>query len=528
MWLAAETRRKIATLTPVLTVASRRSRALGPLARRGARAQAAAAGLLAILLLGCGTSSRSLTNRAASTPEPHGVQFQPIDGGPHYFAGKSQNGAWLDSHILIGGWLEQPQSAQDVSDAVAMGENIYWNLAGNPGSGNVVDYNVIRAGGMHVSAPSSDSTTGPETVAWDGSDEADMDYGPGASGWNRHGTSYNSSDCVPSGSKCGYTAASFFYTGRPATYGVPAYRVGSRAVHQGFGKGVLFWESNGQAARFLRFSDVLSADSYWLTDPDLQTASQGGCGLLPHSPSACGGGGGQGLSAAQAQLPANYSFDVTRLEHLAALDGGSKPVVVDVETGCPFANAGSRCATPAGSVAAAWHALIAGARGIIWFQHNFSGPCVDYRTFIDGSNPASGKYNCQQTPGVTLHRLVQAIGGFDRKVAALNDVLLAPKAVGYAAATGDVSLTAKVWGGACYVFAGSGQPATPPPVNQSVTFRLADPYNGPVSVYGENRLVHSAGGVFRDTFADADSVHIYRVHGGRTCRAPVGSPRARR
>jgi hypothetical protein len=117
--------------------------------------------------------------------------------------------------------------------------------------------------------------------------------------------------------------------------------------------------------------------------------------------------------------------------------------------------------------------------------------------------------------------MVEAIGAFDREIARLNDVLLAPTAVGYASTSADVSLMAKVSGGACYVFAGSGQPAKPPPADQAVEVRLADAYSGPVSVYGENRTVQAAGGVFRDTFADADTVHVYRISGGRTCRQPA-------
>jgi hypothetical protein len=173
--------------------------------------------------------------------------------------------------------------------------------------------------------------------------------------------------------------------------------------------------------------------------------------------------------------------------------------------------------TPPQAIAAAWHSLIAGARGIIWFQHNFSGPCQDYRTFTDGSSPSSSMYNCQQTPGVTLHDLVTAISGFDHEVLSLNDVLLSPTAVGYVSTTGDVSTMAKAYGGSCYVFAGSGQPINPPPANQSVTFNLADGYTGPVTVHNESRTLTASGGNFHDTFADANSVHIYRIADASTC-----------
>ena len=105
-------------------------------------------------------------------------------------------------------------------------------------------------------------------------------------------------------------------------------------MSQGLGKGVLFFETNSQAAPFLKYSDILSADDYWLTDQHNLNWVNGACDLAPGS-SACGGGRGPGLNAAEAELPANYYWNVTRLATLQARNGSSKPVVVDVETGCP-------------------------------------------------------------------------------------------------------------------------------------------------------------------------------------------------
>jgi hypothetical protein len=122
-------------------------------------------------------------------------------------------------------------------------------------------------------------------------------------------------------------------------------------------------------------------------------------------------------------------------------------------------------------------------------------------------------YNCQQTPGVTLHNVVQFVTAFDQEVNSVNSVLLSPTAVGYVSTTGDVSTLAKAYGGSCYVFAGSGQPATPPPANQSVTFSVADHYAGPVTVFDENRTLQANNGTFTDTFANANAVHIYQLSG---------------
>ena len=439
-------------------------------------------------------SSPSHAGGAPSATEglPPGVTLRQIDGGPHYYAHIDPASAWMDQHIMVGAWLEQPLGATEVGYDVAMGNNIYWSLAGNPldtrDCGGIqpcrVNFNVIRAAGMHASAPDVTAESGSETVAYEGTDEPDLNFGPGSNKWNPKGV-YNQTSCIPYGSKCGYTVANFFYTGRPASYGSPGYPVGRKPIIQGFGESILFWETNDQAAKFLTYSDTLSADSYWMTGPQLDLPSQGGCALLPNSYKACGTGNGPGLTTAQRALPANYAFDVTRLEQIEAQDGSSKPVTVDVESGCPGTNI---CTTPAASTAAAWHAIIAGARGIIWFQHNFGGPCVDFSTFYDGSDPASPKYNCQQTPGVTLHDVVSNVSAFNHEVARLNNVLLSPFAENYVSTgNADVSAMAKYSDRVFWIFAASGKPAMPPPDNQSVTFTVAGGYSGPVTAVGEHR-----------------------------------------
>jgi hypothetical protein len=232
---------------------------------------------------------------------PAGVTLREIDGGPNYFAHINHKSAWMDHHILLGGWLEEPLDAADVAYDRAAGENIYWNLAGFghtcDGGPCVASYKVIRNVGMHVSAPGVAADSGPESVAYEGTDEADMNFGPGWDAWNKA-----DDRCVPAGGKCGYTVVRRFYTGQPASLGSPGYPTNGTVKHQGYGKGVLFWETPKQAAEFLRFTDILSADSYWMTDTSLRLASQGGCALFPNNPVICGDGGGQGPAATPGEL----------------------------------------------------------------------------------------------------------------------------------------------------------------------------------------------------------------------------------
>jgi hypothetical protein len=477
------------------------------------------AGLMAAGAVACSTSAQSETVASAanamslSSPAlPRGVTLLQIDGGTNYYAHISPGSAWMDKHILVGAWLEQPTTATEVHYDVAMGNNIYWNLAGSPYNPQDyrVNYNVIRAAGMHVSAPDVTPQSGSETVAYEGSDESDMAFGAGWNGW----TGFNpknpdaNANCIPTGSDCGFTVAKFFYTGEPTSDGTTGYPTGKKPIDQGYGGGVLFWDTNAEAATFLKYSDTLSADSYWMTDADLQAPSQAACHLLPLTSKECGEWNGPGLTKAERALAANYAYDVTRL---ASLTHDSKPVVVDVETGCPGFS-GAPCIAPAATKAAAWHALIAGARGIIWFQDNLNGKCFDFRSFYDGSNPKSPGYNCQQTPGVTLHDVVVNVSAINHEIAALNSVLLAPFAQNYVSVgSADVSVMAKDLNGKFWVFAASGKPVQPPQNNQRVTFKIAGNYTGPVKVYDENRVLQAVDGVFTDTFYNQYSVHIYEI-----------------
>jgi hypothetical protein len=438
-------------------------------------------------------ASASITACSGSAPKgtsdlPVKVTLRQIDGGPHYFANLDPAAAWMDSHILLGAWYEEPRTAAEVGYDVAMGNNMYWDLAGEAdNAADRVGYNVIRKAGMHACVPDRGSQTGSESLCSFGYDELDMKIGPTAAGYGKAAGAFN----------------------KPV--------IPSTVVYQNYGKGVLFsannchgcWETAIAAAKWLKYSDILSADSYWMTDPDLNSFSQGGCALLPNSRTACTNGNSSvGLTNAQRALPANYAYNVTHLEQLQAMNGPSKPVIVPVETGCP----GSACVDVAQFTASAWHAIIAGARGILWFQHNF-GKCYDDNTFYDGADPGSPMRNCQVTPGETLADLVAGVTAFNKEVTSLNAVLLSPFADGYVSTSADVSVMAKDDGGQFYVFAASGKPATPPTDGLHATFALASSYTGPVTVIGENRTIQAENGQFTDTFANENSVHIYRIGG---------------
>ena len=114
------------------------------------------------------------------------------------------------------------------------------------------------------------------------------------------------------------------------------------------------------------FQQVVSNDIYWFTDPNVSGSSEGGKLL----------NGGHPLTPTQTRRAANYGYTVDRMR---ALDAWMqrKPIWNFVEVGWPFtetAAQGARAIQPAEVTAAVWHSIIAGARGIIYFNHSFGGP----------------------------------------------------------------------------------------------------------------------------------------------------------
>ena len=443
-----------------------------------------------------------VTVTAASGTLPDGVTLRQIDGGTAYYSSYT-NGAPLDSIYPVGAWMELPISASDVATDVDAGLNVYFNLAGSPGSpGNLrVDYNIIRNGGMLVIAPDTSSNTGVETVGWFGVDEADMTYGPGIDAWR--GSAWEATNhttwgaCNPSqevGGQCGYTVTEWFMNQLPSL-GVSD----GRLWYNGHGKGVLFWETDNQAALFVnQYTDIACADSYWFTDSDLNEASQGGCRLLPLSYECQHW---TRISNAQRKLAANYAYNIQRINALLSTPH-SKPIYAYVELGTPGSS--GETITPDQIKAAVWHSIIAGARGIIYFNHSFAG-AVTYNILYDGATPSSPLYATYKP----VRDMVKSVGA---QINTLTPVLLAPFADGYVTAAGTVMYMAKYSDNKFYVFAGSGKLGTPPAANQVVTFTLADQHNGSINVFSESRTVTATNGVFTDTFADDNTIHIYEVN----------------
>ncbi len=163
--------------------------------------------------------------------------------------------------------------------------------------------------------------------------------------------------------------------------------------------------------------------------------------------------------------------------------------------------------TPEQVRAEVWMAIVHGARGLIYFCHQFQPRFIEAGLLAD-------------------EEMAKAVGAINRQVqslaAAINGPVVAGEVrveaepatvsadLGKAMKTGPIALTVRRHGGATYVFAVrmEGAPA-------KATFHVRGlPDGARVTVLGEDRAIESRGGAFRDAFA-GHAVHLYRIDGPR-------------
>jgi hypothetical protein len=408
---------------------------------------------------------------AVAVPEGHSaptqVVLEQVDGGPGWYGRFTDPLPSRPSFFPIAVWFESVVSAGDVRLDNAAGLNTYVVLTADS------DMPLVRRSGMRAIVQSSERTRftgiGAETAGWELMDEIDMTDGPGAGDGRL----------------------------RDILASLPA---DGRLRYNNFGKGVLFWQSDADARRFVNaYADLVSADAYWFTDDGICTASEGGRLV---------NGGARDLSPAECHRAANYGATVTRMRSLVS-PAGSRPVWAFVELGHPFTEPDWPTITPAQVRAAVWHSLIAGARGIIYFNHSFGGANETQHILRD---PAYGAIR-------------SAVSATNRQIAALAPVLNAPTLrSGWSQGAGTTAMVK--WSGRhFYLFAGSaGSRATG-------TFSIPCVGDATAAVLSEGRAIAVRDGIFADTFADGNAIHLYRIDGGSSCGlttvAPAPPARAR-
>ena len=256
-----------------------------------------------------------------------------------------------------------------------------------------------------------------------------------------------------------------------------------RLTYANYGKGVTFWHTDAQAARFLADLDVVSADNYWFTDPWICSQWEGGA-LLQRKERA--------LTADECRLAANYGATVRRVRSLVA-PGADTEVWGFVELGHPFDEDEAPTVRPDEVTAAVWSSIINGARGIVYFNHSFGGGCRTQNVLRDG---------CYAD-------VLAEVASTNAEVQALAPVLASPTLEGLVRTTSQVEVAAKRSGGHLYLLTGST-------THRSQQAELRLPCTGRVTatVLYEDRTVPVVDGVLTDGFADGTTNHVYRIPAG--------------
>jgi hypothetical protein len=400
-----------------------------------------------------------LTVRSLITVWKHAGRGKPrlrkIDGGRRYY-GQFVNGLpTRPDYFPIGAWIRPAHDREHFGDYRNFGMNLFVAVEA-PGMANEA---MIRSNRMRSFIQSDERTRfrglGSETAGWLLDDEVDMRFGPGSDTRNCRGRGYD--------------------VMRRSATSVPADR---RLHYANYGKGVLEWNTDAEASCWInRFQQVVSTDYYWFTDPN----ARGSNPLY-----------GFGSS---------YGENVKRVRYLDGLDGKRQPVWNFVELGWPWsedpATHGGRI-LPAEIRSAVWHSIIAGARGIIYFDHYF-GPGRISSTILE--------------EGYEDNRI--AASRVNAQIKSLARVLNASFVTSRHSATdkmdGTVRYMVKWANGKFWVFAGADRGGG------NATFSIPCIGNATATVFGEDRTLRVSGGSFTDRFADRNAVHIYRIDGGSSC-----------
>jgi hypothetical protein len=178
------------------------------------------------------------------------------------------------------------------------------------------------------------------------------------------------------------------------------------------------------------------------------------------------------------------------VSRLRKWSGGDKPVWTCIE--CTHIDNEKARATPQQVRAEVWMALVRGARGIIYFSHEFKPKFVEAGLLADREMLAKVTETNQQ-----IHRLAPVL-----------NAATVPDGVSVKTTEPKVPVEAVVkrHGGAAYVFAVATRPG-----KTASEFRVAGlSGRAKAEVLGESRSIDIENGTFRDTFAPWD-VHLYRI-----------------
>jgi hypothetical protein len=250
-----------------------------------------------------------------------------------------------------------------------------------------------------------------------------------------------------------------------------------RMRYANFGKGVMFWQSDSEAQRFVNdYTSVVSNDIYWYTDPNV-------CGSSSEGPSI-------GITKANCRRAANYGLTMDTMRKLDGADGKRQPVYAFVEVGHPFTEDDAPTITADQIAGATVNSLIHEARGILYFNHNFGSPCISQHVLRDSCGNAVRPAVTELNKRITSLAPVLNTQSYEWKFNPKLDTML------------------KAHDGSYYVFAMPGRDGG----TGAQTLTLPTGIGGATAeVLFENRSVAITGGAIVDTFSQEFSYHIYKI-----------------
>jgi hypothetical protein len=185
------------------------------------------------------------------------------------------------------------------------------------------------------------------------------------------------------------------------------------------------------------------------------------------------------------EVSGKLEFVARGVERLVEWTGGKKPVWSCIE--CTDIGGVGRHATPAQVRSEVWMALIRGARGLIYFVHQFKPDFKEAALLYDPE-------------------MLTAVTAINRQIRELAPVLNSKTpAGGLTVESSAVIAMLKRHGGATYVFAVNLRPRA-----ETVVFTIESTEASGASVLGESRDVKLVTGRFTDEFAGY-AVHLYRL-----------------
>jgi hypothetical protein len=416
---------------------------------------------------------------APAAPPAFGLNLPrvPWEGGPAYYAGFSKAAAWNNAAFFpIGVWFEGVYGQAEINLDKGAGLNTYIELTGGS------NLPLVRSNGMYAVLSELLPNYGSETVGWLLSDEVDMWAGPGSSPWTGNYPGQGNI-CTPSNASCGYTVLQTLLNGLPANDG--------RMKYANFGKGTMFWESDAEASKFVNnYTHFNSNDIYWYTDANVCYNAEGPT-LVQGSGPISQYTGLHDLTQAECRRSSNYGTVMERMRALDAMDGKRQPIFAFVEDGHPSDDSAGALTINGNQLAGAvFNSLIHEARGVIYFNHNFGGPCQSQHVLRD----------CGLTtirPKVTeTNQRVKDLAG-----------VLNTQSYQYSFG-GNLDTMLKAYNGSYYIFAMQKYPNN----SGSYTFTLPPGMGGStVEALYEGRNIPISGGKFTDSFAAEYSYHVYKI-----------------